>query len=194
MEIDHHATVDDMDDFQCVFAKNEGAVTAPATGLHFSRELLKKMEIVGINSAFITLHCGLGNFHQIEVEDLTKHKMDSEQMHVDAEACEIVNSAKRSGHHVCAVGASVIKATETAVGTDGFLKEFDGWTNNFIFPPYNFGLADSMVVNLYHPESTLVMSTAAFGGYDLVMEAYHMALKNGFMFGCFGDSLLILDD
>ena len=191
---DHHATVDDMDDFQCVFAKNEGAVTAPATGLHFSRELLKKMEIVGINSAFITLHCGLGNFHQIEVEDLTKHKMDSEQMHVDAEACEIVNSAKRSGHHVCAVGASVIKATETAVGTDGFLKEFDGWTNNFIFPPYNFGLADSMVVNLYHPESTLVMSTAAFGGYDLVMEAYHMALKNGFMFGCFGDSLLILDD
>lgn len=191
---DHHATVDDMDDFQCVFAKNEGAVTAPATGLHFSRELMKKMEIVGINSAFITLHCGLGNFHQIEVEDLTKHKMDSEQMHVDAEACEIVNSAKRSGHHVCAVGASVIKATETAVGTDGFLKEFDGWTNNFIFPPYNFGLADSMVVNLYHPESTLVMSTAAFGGYDLVMEAYHMALKNGFMFGCFGDSLLILDD
>ncbi len=190
----HHATADDMDDFQCVYAKNEGAVTAPSTGLHFSRELMKKMEIYGINASYITLHCGLGNFHKIEVEDLTKHKMDSEQMIVSKEACEMVNGAKKEGHHVCAVGASVLKATETAVGTDGMLKEFNGWTNNFIFPPYDVRLADSLVVNFYHPESTLLMATAAFGGYDLVMEAYRLAVKNGYMFGCFGDSLLVIND
>lgn len=189
-----HANADDMDDFQCIFAEHEGAVTAPATGLHFTRELMKRMEIIGINSAFITLHCGLGNFHEIEVEDLTKHKMDSEQMVVSKEACDIVNATKRSGHHVCAVGTSVVKATETSVGTDGMLKEYEGWTNKFIFPPYDFGLADSMVANFYHPESTLMMSTAAFGGYDLVIEAYNKALDNGYMFGCFGDSLLILND
>ena len=190
----HHATEEDMEDFQCVFAEKEGAVTAPATGLHFSRELMKRMEIRGINSAFITLHCGLGNFHEIEVEDLTKHKMDSEQMHIGKEACELVNDTKRAGHHVCAIGTSVVKATETAVGTDGMMKEFDGWTNKFIFPPYEFGLADCMVANFYHPESTLMMSTAAFGGYDLVYECYKKAVKNGYMFGCFGDSLLILND
>ncbi|MCH4183182.1 MAG: tRNA preQ1(34) S-adenosylmethionine ribosyltransferase-isomerase QueA [Prevotella sp.] len=190
----HHATSDDLTNFQCVFAKNEGAVTAPATGLHFSRELMKMMEIKGIRSAFITLHCGLGNFHEIEVEDLTKHKMDSEEMIVGKEACDLVNDSKRNGHHVCIVGASAAKATETAVGTDGLLKEYNGWTNKFIFPPYNFGLADSMVVNFYHPESPLLMSTAAFGGYDLVMKAYSLAVKNGYRFGCFGDSLLIIND
>ena len=190
----HHATEDDMVDFQTVFAKHEGAVTAPATGLHFSREMLKRMEIRGINTAFVTLHCGLGNFHDIEVEDLTKHKMDSEQMVINAEACRIVNEAKAAGHHICAVGTSVVKATETAVGTDGMLKEYDGWTNKFIFPPYDFGLADSMIANFYHPLSTLLMSTAAFGGYDLVMEAYQKAIDHGYQFGCFGDALLILDD
>jgi len=190
----HHATADDMDDFQCVFARHEGAVTAPATGLHFSREMMKMMEIIGIHPAFITLHCGLGNFHDIEVEDLTKHKMDSEQMFVNAEACKVVNTAKESGHHVCAVGASVVKATETAVGTDGLLKEYEGWTNKFIFPPYEFGLADSMICNFYHPYSTLLMETAAFGGYDSVMEAYNLAVKNGYKFGCYGDALLILND
>ena len=188
------ATPEDLDDFQCIYAKNEGAVTAPATGLHFSRELMKRMEIRGINFAFITLHCALGNFHDIEVEDLTKHKMDSEQMIIRADACDIVNATKASGHHVCAVGTSVIKATETAVGTDGMLKEYDGWTNKFIFPPYEFGLADSMIANFYHPLSTLLMSTAAFGGYDLVMEAYDMALKNDYKFGCYGDAMLILND
>ena len=176
----HHATEDDFDDFQCIFAKNEGAVTAPATGLHFSRELMKRMEIRGINFAYITLHCGLGNFHDIEVEDLTKHKMDSEQMRVDADCCKLVNDTKRAGHRVCAVGTSVVKATETAVGTDGMLKEYDGWTNKFIFPPYDFGLADSMISNFYHPYSTLLMETCAFGGYDLVMEAYNLAVKHGF--------------
>ena len=189
-----NATPEDLEHFQCMFAKHEGAVTAPATGLHFTRELLKRMEIKGINSAFITLHCGLGCFNDIEVEDLTKHKMDSEQMHITAEACNIVNETKRNGHKVCAVGTSVVKATETAVGTDGMLKEFEGWTNKFIFPPYDFGLSNSMVANFYHPYSPLLMETAAFGGYDLVMEAYNLAVKHGYMFGCFGDGLLILND
>lgn len=189
-----HATKEDLENFQCIFAKNEGAVTAPATGLHFSRELLKRMEIKGINNAFITLHCGLGSFNDIEVEDLTKHKMDSEQMVINAEACKIVNDTKRNRKKVCAVGTSVVKATETAVGTDGMLKEFDGWTNKFIFPPYDFGLSNTMVTNFYHPYSTLLMKTAAFGGYELVMEAYDLAVKHGYMFGCFGDSLLILND
>ena len=189
-----HATATDLADFQTVFAKHEGAVTAPATGLHFSRELLKRMEIRGIHDAYITLHCGLGNFNPIEVEDLTKHKIDSEKMVISAKACARVNQTKRGRHHVLAVGVSVVKATETAVGTDGMLKEYDGWTNKFIFPPYDFGLADSMVANFYHPLSTLLMATAAFGGYDAVMECYRLASENGYMFGCYGDALLILDD
>jgi len=189
-----HADADDLENFQTVFAKYEGAVTAPGTNLHFSEHLMKMLEIKGIHAAYITLHCGLGNFHDIEVEDLTKHKMDSEEMHISAEACKIVNETKQAGHHVCAVGASVVKATETAVGTDGMLKEYEGWTNKFIFPPYDFGLADSMLVNFYHPYSTLLMETAAFGGYDLVMEAYDKAVKAGYKFGCFGDALLILND
>lgn len=189
-----HADAADLENFQTVFAKHEGAVTAPGTNLHFSEHLMKMLEIKGIHSAFITLHCGLGNFHNIEVEDLTKHKMDSEEMHINADACKIVNEAKLANHRVCAIGASVVKATETAVGTDGMLKEYDGWTNKFIFPPYDFGLANSMLVNFYHPYSTLLMETAAFGGYDLVMEAYDKAVKGGYQFGCFGDALLILND
>lgn len=185
---------EDSERFQSIFARNEGAVTAPTASLHFSRELMKRMEIKGINFSYITLHCGLGNFHDIEVEDLTKHKMDSEQMIVGPEACKIVNKTKLAGRHVCAIGTSVVKATETAVGTDGLLKEYDGWTNKFIFPPYEFGLADSMVANFYHPLSTLLMETAAFGGYDLVMEAYNLAVKHGYMFGCYGDALLIVND
>ena len=187
-------TMDDMDDFQCVFAEEEGAVTAPATGLHFTREMMKRLEIVGVNTAFITLHCGLGNFNEIEVEDLTKHKMDSEQMFITKECCDLVNKTKLEGHRVCAVGTSVTKATESAVGTDGMLKPFEGWTNKFIFPPYDFGLADCMVCNFYHPLSTLIMNATAFGGYDLVWEAYQMALDNGYMFGCFGDAMLIMND
>ena len=194
MHRDRPARPEDLEDFQCIFAKNEGAVTAPVTGLHFSRELLKRMEIKGVNFAFITLHCGLGNFSQIEVEDLTKHKMDSEQMFVNAEACKVVNESKRTGHKVCAVGTSVVKATETAVGTDGMLKEYEGWTNKFIFPPYDFGMSDCMIGNFYHPMSTLIMNEAAFGGYELIMEAYRLAVENGFKFGCYGDAMLILDD
>jgi S-adenosylmethionine:tRNA ribosyltransferase-isomerase len=193
-KFDRPTLPEDLEDFQCIFAKNEGAVTAPASGMHFSRELMKRMEIKGLNFAYITLHSGLGNFNDIEVEDLTKHKMDSEQMFINADACKLVNEAKQSGHHVCAVGTSVIKATETAVGTDGLLKEYEGWTKKFIFPPYEFGLADTMVANFYHPLSTLLMSTAAFGGYDLVMEAYDLAVKNEYKFGCYGDAMLILND
>ena len=185
---------DDMEQFQTIFAKNEGAVTAPATNLHFSRELMKMMEIRGFNFAFITVHCGLGAFDSIEVEDLSKHKMSSEQMYIGRETCQLVNNTKQEGHHVCCVGASVLRATETAVGTNGLLKEYEGWTNKFIFPPYDFGLADSLIVNFYHPESIMLMSTAAFGGYDLVMEAYQKAIDNGFKFGCYGDSLLVVND
>ncbi len=189
-----HATEEDVEDFQTIFATTEGGVTAPSTGLHFSRELMKRMEIKGINTAMITLHCGLGNFADIEVEDLTKHKTDSEQLIIKDEACEIVNNAKLAGHKLLLVGASVAKGVESSVGTDGLLKPYDGWTNKFIFPPYDFGLADNMLVNFYHPESTMLMETCAFGGYDIVMEAYNLAVKNGYKFGCFGDSLLILND
>jgi len=188
------AREEDMADFQCIFAKNEGAVTAPATGLHFSRELMKRMEIRDINFAFVTMHCSLSNFNSIEVEDLTKHKMDSEQMVVTKEACDIVNEARKKQKRICAVGTSVIRATESAVGTNGLLKEYEGWTNKFIFPPYEFGLANCMVANLYPPLSTLLMVVCAFGGYDLVKQAYELATENGFKFGCFGDAMLILND
>ena len=193
--VDRREVVDeDLSNFQTIFAKHEGAVTAPAAGLHFSREMMKRMEIKGINFAFITLHCALGNFHNIEVEDLSKHKMDSEKMIIEAEACRIVNGTKRRGNHICAVGTSVLKATETAVGTDKMMKEYDGWTNKFIFPPYDFGLSDCMIANFYHPLSTLLMATAAFGGYELIMEAYEKAVSNGYRFGCYGDAMLILND
>ena len=185
---------DDMERFQTIYAKNEGAVTAPATGLHFSRELMKRMEIRGINFAFVTLHCGLGNFDPIEVEDLTKHKMSSEQMFVHKEACEIANKSKLDGHRVCAVGVSTARATETAVGTDGLLKEFEGWTNKFIFPPYEFGMSNALVANFYHPESPMMMTQCSFGGYDKVYECYKLAVKHGYKFGCYGDALLIVDD
>ena len=188
------ATEEDMENFQTIYAKKEGAVTAPATGLHFSRELMKRMEIRGINFAFITLHCGLGSFDPIEVEDLTKHKMSSEQMFVPREACELVNKTKEAGRCVCCVGVSTARATETAVGTDGLLKEYEGWTNKFMFPPYEFGLSNALVANFYHPESTMMMTQCSFGGYDLVYEAYKKAVKNGYKFGCYGDALLILDD
>ena len=187
-------TPDDMENFQTIYAKNEGAVTAPASGLHFSRELMKRLEIRGINFSFITVHCGLGCFDPIEVEDLTKHKMSSEQMKITTEACQAVNEAKREGHRICAVGISTLRATESAVGTDGMLKEYEGWTNKFIFPPYEFGMADRLITNFYHPESTMLMATAAFGGYDLIMEAYEKAIANGYQFGCYGDAMIILDD
>ena len=187
-------TPEDEENFQTIYARHEGAVTAPASGLHFSREVMKRLEIRGIDFSYITVHCGLGSFDAIEVEDLTKHKMNSEQMIIDSKACSTVNNAKKEGRKICAVGISTLRATESAVSTDCMLKEFSGWTNKFIFPPYNFNLADSLIANFYHPESTMMMATAAFGGYDLIYNAYEAAVKNGFMFGCYGDAMLILND
>ena len=184
---------EDSERFQAIFAKNEGAVTAPTASLHFSRELMKRLEIKGIDFAYITLHAGLGNFRDIDVEDLTKHKMDSEQMIVNAEAVNTVNRAKDKGKNVCAVGTTVMRAIESAVSTDGHLKEFEGWTNKFIFPPYEFTVANSMISNFHMPLSTLLMIVAAFGGYEQVMDAYHVALKEGYRFGTYGDAMLILD-
>ena len=184
---------EDAERFQTIFAKNEGAVTAPTAGLHFSRELMKRMEIKGINFAYVTLHAGLGNFREIDVEDLTKHKMDSEQMFVTKEACHVVNEAKDHDRNICAVGTTVMRALETAVGADQRLKEYEGWTNKFIFPPYPFSLANSMVSNFQLPYSTLLMLTCAFGGYELVMNAFEEALKGDYMFGTYGDAMLILN-
>jgi len=184
---------EDVERFQTLFARNEGAVTAPTAGLHFSRELLKRMEIKGVDRAFITLHAGLGNFREIDVEDLTKHKTDSEQMFVEREACDIVNAAKETEHEVCAIGTTTMRALETAAGTDGNLKEFEGWTNKFIFPPYDFSVATSMVSNFHMPLSTLLMMVAAFGGYELIMSAYKTAVKEGYRFGTYGDAMLIID-
>ncbi len=184
---------EDAERFQTLFARHEGAVTAPTAGLHFSRELLKRMEIKGVDRAFVTLHAGLGNFRDIDVEDLTKHKTDSEQMFVEREACDIVNAAKQDGHDVCAIGTTTMRALETAAGTDGNLKEYEGWTNKFVFPPYDFSVATSMVSNFHMPQSTLLMMVAAFGGYELVMDAYRLAVKEGYRFGTYGDAMLIIN-
>lgn len=184
---------EDADRFQSIFAKNEGAVTAPTASLHFSRELLKRLEIKGIDFAYITLHAGLGNFRDIDVEDLTKHKMDSEQMIVSEEAVRAVNHAKDMGKNVCAVGTTVMRAMESTVSTDGHLKPYEGWTNKFIFPPYEFTVANSMISNFHMPYSTLLMIVAAFGGYDQVMHAYEIAIKEEYRFGTYGDAMLLID-
>ena len=191
--IDREANEEDLERYQTIFAKNEGAVTAPAAGLHFSRELMKRMEIKGVEAAYVTMHVGQGNFRDIDVEDLTKHKTDSEQIFVEREATEIVNKAKTEGHKVCAIGTSVMRVLETAVGADGHLKEYEGWTNKFIFPPYDFRFADALVTNFHMPYSTMLMLTAAYGGYDLIMKAYDVALENDYRFGAYGDAMLIVD-
>ena len=189
------AEPEDMENFQCIFAKNEGAVTAASAGLHFSRQLMKRMEIKGVDLAFVTMHCGLGNFREIDVEDLTKHKMDSEEMFVNKEACDIVNKAKREGRKVCAVGTTVQRVLETAVSADGQLKEYEGWTNRFIFPPYDFQIADAMVANFYLPQSTMLMLAYAYGGYERIMKAYNEALHDKrYRFGVYGDAMLIIND
>lgn len=182
----------DTERYQTVFAKNEGAVAAPTAGLHFSRELLKRLEIKGINFANVTLHIGLGTFRTVEVEDLTKHKMDSEEAEISEEACKIVNTAKDKKKKVCAVGTTVMRAVESSVSTTGHLNPYKGWTNKFIFPPYDFSVANCMVTNFHMPESTLLMQVAAFGGYDLIMKAYKEAIKEKYRFYSYGDAMLIL--
>jgi S-adenosylmethionine:tRNA ribosyltransferase-isomerase len=183
---------DDAARFQTIFAKNEGAVSAPAAGMHFSRELLKRMEIKGIESTFLTSHMSLGNFREIDVEDLTKHKMDSEQMSVPLETVNVVNKAHSENRNICAVGVTVMRALETVVGTEGKIKQYDGWTNKFIFPPYEFTVANAMITNFHLPYSTLIMLTAAFGDYDLIMKSYEIAIKEEYKFGVYGDAMLII--
>ncbi|MFM1932920.1 MAG: S-adenosylmethionine:tRNA ribosyltransferase-isomerase [Bacteroidota bacterium] len=183
---------DDEQRFQTIFAKHEGAVAVPTAGLHFSRELMKRMELKGVDFAELTLHVGLGTFRPVEVEDLTKHKMDSEQIIIPERTADMVNRAKDGRHRVCAVGTTVMRGIESSVSTYQRLKPFDGWTNKFIFPPYDFQIADCMITNFHTPESTLLMMTAAFGGYDLVMEAYREAIKEEYRFYAYGDAMLIL--
>ena len=182
----------DAERYQTIYAKHEGAVAAPTAGMHFSKHLLKRMEIKGIDSAFITLHAGLGNFRTVDVEDLSKHKMDSEQFFVTEEAAQSVNAAKRDGHKVVAIGTTVMRTIETAVSTGGMIKPMEGWTNKFIFCPYDFTVANAMVSNFHLPYSTQLMMVAAFGGYDCVMNAYKVAAEEGYRFGTYGDAMLIL--
>ena len=183
---------EDAERYQTIFASKEGAVAAPTAGMHFSKHLLKRMEIKGIDSAFITLHAGLGNFRMVDVEDLSKHKMDSEQFIVSEEAASQVNNAKREGRKVVAIGTTVMRTMETTVSTGGMIKASEGWTNKFIFCPYDFTVADAMVSNFHLPYSTQLMMVAAFGGYDLTMEAYKIAKEEGYRFGTYGDAMLIL--
>jgi S-adenosylmethionine:tRNA ribosyltransferase-isomerase len=183
---------EDEDRYQTVYAKNEGAVAAPTAGLHFSKNLLKRLEINGILFAPVTLHVGLGTFRPVEVEDLTKHKMDSEEIEIPDATATMVNAAKKRKSKVCAVGTTSMRSIETSVSTDGFLKPYKGWTNKFIFPQYDFSIADMMITNFHMPESTLLMMTAAFGGYDLIMKAYKEAIKEKYRFYSYGDAMLII--
>jgi len=182
----------DAERYQTIYASKEGAVVAPAAGLHFSRELLKRLEIKGIYQAFLTLHSGLGNFREIDVEDLTKHRMDSEQMEVTQALVDMVNGVKDANHRVCAIGTSVLRAIASAVSMSGHMKTYTGWTNKFIFPPYDFTVTDALLTNFHLPYSTMLMMATAFGGYDLVMKAYNEAVKEKYRFGAYGDAMLIL--
>ncbi len=190
--LDREPEPEDIDRYQTIYAKEEGAVAAPTAGLHFSRELMKRFEIKGINFAELTLHVGLGSFRMVEVEDLTKHKMDSEEIVIKQSACDIVNSTKERKNKVCAVGTTVMRSIETSVSTSNTLKPYEGWTNKFIFPPYDFAVADSMITNFHMPESTLLMMACAFGGYDLIMKAYQEAIKEKYRFYSYGDAMLII--
>lgn len=194
--IDRPVEKEDEERYQTVYAKVEGAVAAPTAGLHFSKTLLKRMEIKGINFSEVTLHIGLGTFREVEVEDLTKHKMDSEQLFITEEAANIVNEAKRNKKRVCAVGTTSMRAIETSVSTDGMLKPYEGWTNKFIFPPYDFSIADAMITNFHTPLSTLLMMASAFmgnkDGHELMLRAYKEAIKEKYRFFSYGDAMLII--
>ena len=183
---------EDEERYQTVYATEEGAVAAPTAGLHFSKQLMKRLELKGIEFPMITLHVGLGTFRMVEVEDLTKHKMDSEQMFIGEEACAVINKARAEKKRVCAVGTTSMRAIETSVSTVGDVKPFDGWTNKFIFPPYDFNVADCLITNFHMPQSTLLMMVAAFAGYDFMMEAYKEAIKEKYRFYTYGDAMLII--
>ncbi|MBM3419512.1 MAG: tRNA preQ1(34) S-adenosylmethionine ribosyltransferase-isomerase QueA [Bacteroidetes bacterium] len=183
---------EDGERYQTIFAKHEGAVAAPTAGLHFSRELLKRLEIAGVKFSEITLHVGLGNFRSVDVEDLTKHKVDSERIIITEEAAFMINRAHENRNKVCAVGTTVVRTLESSVSTHGMLKPYDGWTNKFIFPPYEFKVPDMMVSNFHLPYSTLLMMVAAFAGFNLCFEAYREAVKEKYRFGTYGDAMLII--
>ena len=186
------ATVEDEERYQTIFAKHEGAVAAPTAGLHFSREIMKRLELQGVSFAELTLHAGLGNFRTIDVEDLTKHKMDSEEIMIDQETAEIVNRAKDQHRKVVAVGTTVMKAVESSVTISGNLKSYKGWTNKFIFPPYEFSIANAMITNFHLPQTPMMMMVSAFAGYDFLMEAYRIAVEKKYKFFTYGNPMLII--
>jgi S-adenosylmethionine:tRNA ribosyltransferase-isomerase len=183
---------EDEERYQTIFAKEEGAVAAPTAGLHFSKHLLKRLEIKGVDFAEVTLHVGLGTFNPVEVEDLSKHKMDSEELKIGPEAVRIINNAKAEKRRVCAVGTTAMRAIESSVSSSGTLNEIEGWTNKFIFPPYDFSIANSMITNFHTPKSTLLMMISAFAGHDFVKRAYEEAVKEKYKFYSYGDAMLIL--
>jgi len=183
---------EDEERYQTIYAKFEGAVAAPTAGLHFSRELMKRLELLGVSFAEITLHAGLGNFRTIEVEDLTKHKMDSEEVIIDQNNADLINRSKEGRHKIVAVGTTSMKALETTVSITGKIKPFNGWTNKFIFPPYEFNVADAMITNLHPPQSPMMMMAAAYAGYDFLMEAYKEAVDKKYDFFTYGDAMLII--
>ncbi len=185
-------TKEDNERYQTIYAANEGAVVAPTAGFHFSREILKRMEIKGINRAFVTLHCGLGNFRQIEVEDLSKHKMDSEEMILNEETAALINNTKKDNKKVCIIGTTTMKAVESAATINGKVKVFSGWTNKFIIPDYEFQIADAMITNFHKPLSSMLIMACSFGGYDLIMKAYQEAIENNYKFLTYGDAMLII--
>ncbi|MGB0424653.1 MAG: tRNA preQ1(34) S-adenosylmethionine ribosyltransferase-isomerase QueA [Flavobacteriales bacterium] len=190
--IDRDVEPEDAERFQTIYAKNEGAVAVPTAGLHFSKQLMKRLELKGVDFGNITLHVGLGTFRPVEVEDLTKHKMDSEQIIIPEETANKVNDAKDHKRKIISVGTTVTRGIESSVSTYDRLKPFSGWTNKFLFPPYEFKIADCMITNFHTPQSTLLMMAAAFGGYDLIMEAYQLAIKEKYRFYAYGDAMLIL--
>jgi S-adenosylmethionine:tRNA ribosyltransferase-isomerase len=183
---------EDKERYQTVYAKYEGAVAAPTAGMHFSRELIKRLEIVGVKFAEVTLHTGLGTFRPIEVEDLSKHKMDAEYFRVDDYATKIVNKAKVEGRNICSIGTTSMRAVESAVTAQGLLKAEEGWTNLFIHPPHQFSIANSLVTNFHLPKTSLLIMVCAFAGYDLTMEAYQTAIKEKYRFFSYGDAMLVL--
>jgi S-adenosylmethionine:tRNA ribosyltransferase-isomerase len=190
--INREVTDEDAERYQTIYAKEEGAVAAPTAGLHFSKHLLKRLEIKGIDFAEVTLHVGLGTFNPVEVEDLSKHKMDSEELKINQEACDIVNNAKANKKRICCIGTTSMRAIESSVSSAKTLNPYDGWTNKFIFPPYDFSIADAMVTNFHTPKSTLLMMVSAFCGHDLMRKAYDEAIKEGYKFYSYGDAMLIL--
>jgi S-adenosylmethionine:tRNA ribosyltransferase-isomerase len=190
--INREVTAEDAERYQTIYAKEEGAVAAPTAGLHFSKHLLKKLEIKGVNFAEVTLHVGLGTFNPVEVEDLSKHKMDSEELIIKQDACDIVNSAKIKKKRICAVGTTSMRAIESSVSSQHTLNPFEGWTNKFIFPPHDFSIANCMITNFHTPKSTLLMMISAFCGHDLMKKAYEEAIKEEYKFYSYGDAMLII--